>query len=157
MKICAAKTLVGSLAILCVLTAGHAQNWLVSPAEVLAFQGRAGFESEPLLQAKGLPPALSIDVYKPELGADFKVVAPFSIAVQFKPQPDAEVDPSTFRAFYGFMRLDITSRITKYVTITPAGFSLENANIPHGKHSLLLQVQDSKHRVAEKELKFEVQ
>jgi hypothetical protein len=58
---------------------------------------------------------------------------------------------------YGFLKLDITSRITQYVTVTPTGFALDNAKIPPGKHSLLLQVQDSKQRTAERELKLEVQ
>ena len=37
------------------------------------------------------------------------------------------------------------------------GFSLENAQIPVGRHRLTLQVQDEKQRVAERELRFEVE
>ena len=58
---------------------------------------------------------------------------------------------------YGALKFDITSRITKFVKVTPAGFSLENAQIPVGKHRLILQVQDEKQRLAERELRIEVE
>ena len=43
------------------------------------------------------------------------------------------------------------------MTVTREGFTLENANIPTGKHRLILQVQDAKQRVAERELRVEVE
>ena len=58
---------------------------------------------------------------------------------------------------YGAFKLDITNRITKFVQVTKEGFSLENAQIPVGKHRLTLQVQDEKQRVAERELRVEVE
>ena len=58
---------------------------------------------------------------------------------------------------YGAFKIDITARITKFVKVTTEGFNLENAQIPVGKHRLTLQVQDEKQRVAERELRFEVE
>ena len=98
-----------------------------------------------------------IDILKPEPVADLKVKAPFAISVLFKGQSDAAIDPATFKVMYGAMKFDITSRITKFVKVTPTGFSLENAQIPSGKHRLILQVQDDKQRVAERELRVEVE
>jgi len=130
-------------------------GWLVSPAEALSYQGAQGFEEPPMLSAKALAPA--IDVLKPQTGSDMKVKAPFAIEVQFKSQPDAGIVPSTFRVLYGALKLDITSRVTKFVTVNEQGFNLENAQIPAGKHRLTLQVQDEKQRIVERELRFEVE
>ena len=98
-----------------------------------------------------------IDVLKPEPVADLKVKAPFAITVLFKNQADAQIDPSTFKVMYGAFKINITDRITKFVKVTKDGFSLENAQIPVGKHRLTLQVQDEKQRVAERELRLEVE
>ena len=139
--------------------AAHAQtapkDWLISPAEALSYQGEGGFNEQPALRARAVVP--QIDILKPEPVADLKVKAPFSIAVLFKAQSDAAIDPSTFKVMYGALKFDITNRITKFVKVTPAGFSLDNAQIPVGKHRLTMQVQDEKQRVAERELRVEVE
>ncbi len=130
-------------------------DWLISPAEALSYQGEGGFNEQPALRARAVVP--QIDILKPEPVADLKVKAPFAIAVLFKAQNDAAIDPSTFKVMYGALKFDITSRITKFVKVTSAGFSLDNAQIPVGKHRLTLQVQDEKQRVAERELRVEVE
>lgn len=58
---------------------------------------------------------------------------------------------------YAALRFYIASRMTKFVKVTKDGFSLENAQIPAGKHRLTMQVQDEKQRVAERELRLEVE
>ena len=139
--------------------AAHAQvtsnDWLISPAEAKSYQGEGGFNEPPALRARALVP--QIDILKPEPVADLKVKAPFAISVLFKGQSDAAIDPSTFKVMYGALKFDITNRITKFVKVTATGFSLENAQIPVGKHRLTLQVQDEKQRVAERELRVEVE
>jgi hypothetical protein len=130
-------------------------GWLVSPAEAQAFEGRQGFDEPPALRPKGIVPG--IDILKPEPAPDLKVKAPFAIAVQFKGQPDALIVPGSFKVLYGALKIDITSRITKFVKVTEQGFTLDNAQIPVGKHRLTLQVQDEKQRQAERELRFEVE
>ena len=131
------------------------QGWLVSPAEAIEFKGEDGFNEPPALRARATAPL--IDVLKPEPVADLKVKAPFAITVLFKNQPDAQIDPSTFKVMYGAFKINITDSITKFVKVTKDGFSLENAQIPVGKHRLTLQVQDEKQRVAERELRLEVE
>ena len=137
----------------------HAQvapaDWLISPAEAVSYQGESAFNEPPALRARALVP--QIDILRPQPVADLKVKAPFAISVLFKGRSDAAIDPSTFKVLYGALKFDITSRITKFVKVTPAGFSLENAQIPVGKHRLTLQVQDDKQRVAERELRVEVE
>lgn len=130
-------------------------GWLVTAAEAIEFKGEEGFYATPALRPRAIVPL--IDILKPEPVADLKVKAPFAIAVQFKGQADALIDPATFKVMYGAFKIDITSRITKFVKVTKEGFALENAQIPAGKHRLTLQVQDEKQRVAERELRLEVE
>ena len=131
------------------------EGWLVSPAEAIEFRGEQGFYEAPALRPRALVPL--IDILKPEPAADLKVKAPFAIAVQFRGQADSPIDPTSFKVLYGAFKIDITARITKFVKVTTEGFNLENAQIPVGKHRLTLQVQDEKQRVAERELRFEVE
>jgi hypothetical protein len=150
------KTLITALTMFATPFAAFAQtDWLISPAEAQSYQGEGGFNEQPALRARALVP--QIDIIKPEPVADLKVKAPFAITVLFKGQSDAAIDPATFKVMYGAMKFDITNRITKFVKVTPTGFSLENAQIPVGKHRLTLQVQDEKQRVAERELRVEVE
>lgn len=130
-------------------------GWLVSAEEARQFQGEEGFNEPPALRARAMVPL--IDILKPELATDLKVKAPFPITVLFKGMADAAIDPKTFKVMYGAFKVDITSRITGLVKVTREGFALENANIPAGKHRLTLQVMDEKQRVAERELRVEVE
>ncbi len=130
-------------------------GWLVTEAEAREFRGEDGFNEVPALRPRAVIPL--IDILKPDPVADLKVKAPFAISVQFKSQADAPIDPATFKVMYGALKIDITSRITKFVKVTKDGFALDNAQIPLGKHRLTLQVQDEKQRVAERELRVEVE
>jgi hypothetical protein len=132
-----------------------ADGWLVSPAEAREFKGEEGYNEPPALRPRAVVPL--IDILKPEAVADLKVKAPFAISVLFKSQADAAIDPATFKVMYGAFKIDITSRITKFVKVTKDGFNLENAQIPSGKHRLTMQVMDEKQRVAERELRVEVE
>ncbi len=132
-----------------------ADGWLVSPTEARDFKGEEAYNEPPALRPRAVVPL--IDILKPEAVADLKVKAPFAIAVLFKSQADAAIDPATFKVMYGAFKIDITSRITKFVKVTKDGFSLENAQIPSGKHRLTMQVMDEKQRVAERELRVEVE
>lgn len=58
---------------------------------------------------------------------------------------------------YGALKVAITGRVTKFVTVTKDGFSLDNARIPSGRHRLTLQVLDEKQRVAERALRLDVE
>ena len=130
-------------------------GWLVTPSEARAFKGEEGFEEEPALRARAVVPL--IDILKPEAASDLKVKSPFAIAVQFRGQSDTPIDPVTFKLMYGALKVDITQRVTRMVTVTKDGFTLDQAQFPSGKHRLTLQVQDSRQRVAERELRVEVE
>ena len=155
------RTVAFTTIIMCMVAIARAQNgpasgeWLVSPAEAQAFKGEEGFNEAPALRPRALVP--QIDIVKPDTVGELKLKAPFAIEVLFRPQNDAAIDPSTFKVMYGALKFDITSRIRKFVAVTPAGFSLGSAQIPAGRHKLTLQVQDEKQRFAERELRIEVE
>jgi len=130
-------------------------GWLVTPAEAIAYKGQEAFDEPPALRPRAVAP--KIDILRPESTEDIKVKAPFAISVHFISQPDAVIDPATFKVMYGVFKMDITSRITKLVQVTKDGFALDNAQIPAGKHRLTLRVLDDKQRVAERELRVEVE
>ncbi|OYU31754.1 MAG: hypothetical protein CFE39_06895 [Comamonadaceae bacterium PBBC2] len=150
------KSQLMALTLSCALVPAMAQeNWLIHPAEAVQFEGEAGFMAPPGLRARAAMPF--IDILQPESVPDGKLKSPLAIAVSFRPQVDAEIDVSTFKVLYGGLKFDITSRLAQYTRISAQGFKLENANIPKGKHRLTLQIQDTKQRVAERELRIEVE
>lgn len=101
------------------------------------------------------PGAPVIELQTPKLQDTLK--APFAIHLVFKAAEDAEVVPDSFKVLYGFLKLDITERITQHAKPTKDGLSVEQANIPAGSHKLLLQIRDSKNRQAEKTMSFNVE
>ncbi len=130
-------------------------GWLVTAEEARRFRGEEGFNEPPALRPRAAVP--QIDILKPELATNLRVKAPFPIAVMFRSQADAAIDPQTFKVMYGALKIDITNRLTGFVKVTRDGFTLDNASIPPGRHRLTLQVMDEKQRVAERELRLEVE
>jgi hypothetical protein len=102
-----------------------------------------------------VPGAPVIEVRNPKL--DDTLRTPFQIRISFKAREGAEVVPSTFKVFYGYLKLDITDRVVQKVTVAKEGLIVEEANIPAGSHKLLLQVRDSMDRVGEMTLSFKVE
>jgi hypothetical protein len=82
---------------------------------------------------------------------------PIRIELQFSSASDADIDPASFRAYYGFLRIDITERIVKSVRVAKSGLKVENAEIPPGNHRLFLRIADSKKRVTETVVRFAVE
>jgi hypothetical protein len=84
------------------------------------------------------------------------IKAPITIRIKFEPQGDAKIDPSSFRATYGFFALDITQRIIENAKVTTTGIVATNANIPPGRYSVTLQIADNKRRVGVQNFNFTV-
>jgi hypothetical protein len=129
---------------------------LVTQDEFLA-ERRLAIEELPLTRAFPVPGAPKIDVLQPEIAGSSPIKSPISIELQFFSAPDADIDPGSFRAYYGFLRIDLTKRILKHVRVEKSGFKVENAEIPSGKHRLLLRIADSKERTTEREVRFVVE
>jgi hypothetical protein len=107
--------------------------------------------------ASAAPPQLgapTIDVEQPD--ATKPITSPVTIRIRFKPQSGATIDPSSFRAKYGWLGIDITSRIIANAKVDASGVVAENANIPAGQYQVTLQIADNLHRVGTRVLSFAV-
>ena len=101
------------------------------------------------------PDAPRINLLAPNLtGA---VPSPTRIQVQFQAAAPAAIKPDSFRVRYGALRLDITSRITGAAKVTAAGIDVAEAALPKGSHRLLIEIQDSAGRTAERQVQFVVE
>ena len=128
---------------------------LVTLDEVRA-EAQARIDEPPRMRSLPAPRAPKIQVLQPEIsGAPLQ--NPSRIELQFSSASDADIDPASFRAYYGFLRVDITERIVKSVHVTKAGLKIADAEIPPGNHRLFLRIADSKERVTETEVRFAVE
>lgn len=132
-----------------------AEDWLVTPEEA---------KREALIQADGIvyrgrsapvPNCPQISLVKP--GNKYVVKAPFDIVVSFAANDGAKIDPASFKVLYGFFKMDITSRVMQQAKVSGEGVVISHANIPSGKHQLLLNVTDSMNRTGEAEVQIEVE
>jgi hypothetical protein len=128
---------------------------LVTQEEVRA-EAQSGITEPPRRRALTVAGAPKISVLQPVIaGASLR--NPIRIELQFSSAPDAEIDPGSFRAYYGFLRIDLTERIVKSVRVAKSGLKVENAELPPGSHRLFLRIADSKERASETELRFVVE
>ena len=82
---------------------------------------------------------------------------PFVMEITFVPKSGSIVDFSTFKAFYGAFKIDITDRLMKQATRTEKGLKLDNVSVPSGYHSITLMVKDKDQHTVEKQIKFRVE
>lgn len=127
---------------------------LVSEEEVA--RERAAAPSAIVARSAPQPGAPTIKVLAPLLGSA-PLGNPIRIELVFAAEPDAQIDPASFRAHYGALRIDLTNRIVARVTVERTGLKVDNVVIPSGNHRLLLHIADTKARIGEVELRFAVQ
>jgi hypothetical protein len=132
-------------------TLSWAAPWLVTPDEM-----RQSLAADSGLQARSVPvkDAPVIDLVLPKLPGE--VTSPTPIELRFIPTPPSTIRPETFKALYGSLGIDITSRITGAAQVTPAGIRVNEANLPKGKHKIQLFLQDSEGRVGSRWMEFQI-
>lgn len=118
-------------------------------------EGLAQLTEPPRARALPTPGAPKIHVVQPVVsGAPLQ--NPIRIELQFSSASDADIDPGSFRAYYGLLRIDLTERILKSVRVEKSGLKIDNAEIPAGSHRLFLRIADSKDRTTETSVRFVV-
>jgi hypothetical protein len=96
-----------------------------------------------------------IRILAPPLGRP--LTAPLDMDVQFVPTGSAPIRPDTFRVCYiGLVTMDLTKRITDRVTVSEKGLHLSGAQLPRGRHHLLLLVADRRGRLGRREAVFDI-
>jgi hypothetical protein len=101
--------------------------------------------------AAGVP---AIEVEQPNAGKPIK--SPISIIVRFRAQDGAVINPSSMRITYGWLGIDITSRVLEHSKLTADGLSATDAQLPSGKHRVTISIKDSKGREAVRNFDFTV-
>jgi hypothetical protein len=127
---------------------------LITPDEA-----RRSQQAPPVAEAQSSAPdpmAPLIAVVDPQaIGKALK--NPFRMEIDFKTSDGARLDFSTFKAYYGAFKIDITDRLLKEATRTASGLRLSNVNVPSGSHKIILRIKDDHSRMGERELYFKVE
>ena len=127
---------------------------LITPDEA-----RRSQQAPPVAEAQSSAPdpmAPLIAVVDPQaIGKALK--NPFRMEIDFKTSDGARLDFSTFKAYYGAFKIDITDRLLKEATRTTSGLRLSNVNVPSGSHKIILRIKDDQSRMGERELYFKVE
>ena len=117
----------------------------------------ASNNAKPTFTAKTVAPkdAPLIELSAPKLSAP--VSSPTPIELKFQPTPPSAVKPETFKVLYGSFEIDITKRILNVAKVTESGVFVQEANLPKGKHKLLMVIEDTAGRKGSKAMDFQVQ
>jgi hypothetical protein len=112
--------------------------------------------AKPPFTAKSVAPkdAPLIELSAPKLSAP--VSSPTPIELKFQPTPPSAVKPETFKVLYGSFEIDITKRILNVAKVTESGVFVQEANLPKGKHKLIMVVEDTAGRRGNRSIDFEV-
>jgi hypothetical protein len=125
---------------------------LITPEEAQASRARP----MPLVpRSVRNPSAPVIEVVSPDIRTP--VAAPIPIRLRFKTEAPSEPKIESFKALYGSFRIDITDRLKKRAVLTKNGLELNGADIPSGRHQIVLSLEDTQGRKSEQTLSFEVE
>jgi hypothetical protein len=130
-----------------------AAGWDLVSAEEAAASARVGLP--PVARSLSAGPAPRIEVETPSETAALR--PPLTIRLVFRPAPGARVDPASFRALYGALRLDVTERIRRHARVDAAGLVAEGVALPAGRHRLLLSVTDDQGRRGERDFRLRIE
>ena len=138
------------------LSAGSARSastWLlVTPGEVR--RDRSAPQVPELFEAI-TPDAPTIEILQPD--EKKPIPTPVTIKIAFQANAGSTIDVSTFRATYGFLNIDITSRLLGHARIDVSGLTADNASIPSGEHKITLSIADTAKRVGFRIFHFKVE
>jgi hypothetical protein len=147
-----ARITTAALMLCCALSASAVD--LITPEEA-----RRSQQSPPVVEAQSSAPdsmAPLIAVVDPQ-AIDKALKNPFRMEIDFKTQAGARLDFSSFKAYYGAFKVDITDRLLKAATRTSSGLRLNEVNVPSGSHKIVLRIKDDQSRMGERELYFKVE
>ena len=142
--------------IITLLVLGLSANAFAGQLLVSVDEMNASNNAKPPFTAKSVAPkdAPLIELSAPKLSAP--VSSPTPIELKFQPTPPSAVKPETFKLLYGSFEIDITKRILNVAKVTESGVLVQEANLPKGKHKLLMVVEDTAGRRGNRSIDFEV-
>jgi hypothetical protein len=142
--------------IITLLVLGLSANAFAGQLLVSVDEMNASNNAKPPFTARSVAPkdAPLIELSTPKLSAP--VSSPTPIELKFQPTPPSAVKPETFKVLYGSFEIDITKRILSVAKVTESGVSVQEANLPKGKHKLLMVVEDTAGRRGNRSIDFEI-
>jgi hypothetical protein len=105
--------------------------------------GPADLPGPPLIQL------LRPDISKP-------INNPTTIEVRFSAGPGTAIDMRTFRATYGWLGINITSRLLRHAQKTPNTLVANNVDLPLGDHKVTLSIASTSGKTASRTFRFTV-
>ena len=84
------------------------------------------------------------------------IKSPVRIRVTFQPASNATIVANSLRVRYGSLGIDITRRILAHARPTVSGVTVDDAELPRGRHRVTIQIADNLGRVGTKSLEFTV-
>jgi hypothetical protein len=128
---------------LSVLPGAWAIAWpLVTPEEDMRDNAAPHVRQSTARPASGAP---VITVKQPNVSRALR--NPMTFDIQFRAAPGATINPSTFQAKYGWLGINITSRLLEHANRTPDGLFAAGVNVPAGNHRISVSVADNRGRV----------
>lgn len=118
--------------VMSVLVPAAAMGQVIELVTAEEAKAAAQHQSEWVPKAISPPDAPQIELLQPSLQGVVKVPTP--IMVRFKATSPAVIKPESFKALYGFMRLDITKKLLGAAKITEQGIEVAAAQLPSGRH-----------------------
>lgn len=100
------------------------------------------------------PDVPQIEVVRPQEAGT--LTSPLTIILRFRAATGAQIVPTSFRAHYGLLGLDITNRLLPYARLDASGLNAENAALPSGSHRVQVQIADTRGRVGDRTFRFMV-
>jgi hypothetical protein len=119
------------------LTAAAQPTWrLITPEE------EARDDAAPHLPAPpDMPAPPTIDLLRPDISQPIR--NPVTIEVLFSAGPGEAIDMRTFNATYGWLGINITSRLLEHAVSTANGLTAANVELPLGNHRVTLSIADT--------------
>jgi len=117
---------------LSVLPGAWAIAWpLVTPEEDTRDNAASHVRQSPARPASGAP---VITVKQPNVSRALR--NPITFDIQFRAAPGATINLSTFQAKYGWLGINITSRLLEHANRTSDGLFAAGVNVPAGNHRI---------------------
>jgi hypothetical protein len=138
-----------SLSLLAPLSVAQTQWNLVTPEE----DGRDSAAPH-VPGPSDLPAPPVIELLRPDISKPIR--NPVTIEVQFSSGSGPPVDMGTVNATYGWLGINITSRLLEHAAMRPDSLSAENVNLPLGDHKVTLSVANTAGKKASRTFQFSV-
>ena len=141
---------VGAIALCLGLVTLPAAAWpLVTPEE-----DRRDDAAPHVAGPRDVPGPPTIELARPDLSGPIR--NPVTVDVQFHAGPGRTINMGSFRATYGWLRIDITKRLLQHATKTANSLSATDIDLPKGSHSVTLSIADTLGKSASRTFKLNI-